>query len=375
MTAPAPSRPRRGAGRDIARAGVALTAAFVGLTAFQAIRSATAATTNSLSVVAGSGATAGSPITAGTSGTLFSLVPPVGASCTGDTATGGYKFSSYMVSGNVDPTTLTFGSAGPILPAGATGYVAPLYANQSPFINKNTGTATVASGPGLLTGLLPFDFSVYAPDASLLFSPGVYNLGYACHKGTAGPTQLDQVWNIQFTFAQAPNDTVAKMSWVLGAVPPTTTTSTTLPPTTTTSTTLPPTTTTSTTLPPTTTTSTTLPPTTTTSTTLPPTTTTSTTLPPTTTTSTTSPPTTTTTSTTLPPTTTTPTTTTVPGGHDDGGEHYCSSRQQAQHDRRPGKQHCSDDGHSSSGDDHSGDQSRRRSELPIVVQIWTLFHL
>ncbi|MEI8238376.1 MAG: hypothetical protein WCI22_03065 [Actinomycetota bacterium] len=166
----------------------------------------------------------GATLTSGGSATEFGLRPPNGAACTGDTATGGYKFSTYMVPAAVDPATLTFDNNGPI--PNATGnptpsaFRQPLYAAGSPIVNKNT---SIDSGSGGLLVNLPL-FSFAGVGFAVGDIPaGSYNVGYACIKGQAGPTQLDKYWNAQITFSANGGDPIGVV-WASGSPPPTTTT-------------------------------------------------------------------------------------------------------------------------------------------------------
>jgi hypothetical protein len=167
----------------------------------------------------------GGTLASGGSATQFGLRPPANAACTGDTASGGYRFSSYMVPASVDPATLTFDNSGPR--PNATGnptpsaFRQPLYATSSPFVNKNTSVAATPGGPGVLTGFPLFDFSVFPAGA---IPAGSYNVGYACIKGAAGPTQLDKYWNTQITFSASGSDPIGVV-WAAGAPTTTTTTS------------------------------------------------------------------------------------------------------------------------------------------------------
>jgi len=138
----------------------------------------------------------GNALTSGGSATSVALTQPVGAACTGDTLAG-YKVQSYMVPASVDPSTLTFNGSGPIPVATGnptpSAFREPLYSTTgTPIINKN-----VAVGTGLLTNLPPINFAVLAASD---IPAGVYNLGYACTIGTAGPTQLDKYWNVKVSF-------------------------------------------------------------------------------------------------------------------------------------------------------------------------------
>ena len=110
-----------------------------------------------------------SPAT-GNSGTTFSLLPPSGSVCPGDSATGGYRWQTFFVASATDPGTLTYNGSGPVAQGGA--FTQPLFSSGTPVINKNTGV-----GDGLITGIPSFSNSLFTPG----FVPaGSYNLGFAC---------------------------------------------------------------------------------------------------------------------------------------------------------------------------------------------------
>ena len=279
---------KRRVARDLARAGTVVSAALFAVSLAQATWlnvsvSAAAINAGAAQVLAVPGSpTAGQPLARGGSATVFALTPPAGASCTGDSTTGGYRVQTYMVPASIDPATLTFGPQGP-LPAGTGASLRqPLFSAGTPVINKTTAVASTAGGPGLLTGLPTISFGLFGASGPQIVPPGLYNLGYACTLGVASATQLDKYWNVQLTFSADPTDVPAGITWVVGVVAPPTTT--TIAPTTTT-TVAPTTTTTTTTIAPTTTTA--APAVTTTTTTAPVVTTTTTTAPVVTTTSTT----------------------------------------------------------------------------------------
>ena len=265
---------KRRVARDLARAGTVVSAALLAVSLAQAAWpnasvSAAAINAGAAQVLVVPGApTAGQPLASGGSATVFALTPPAGASCTGDSTTGGYRVQSYIVPASVDPATLTFGPQGP-LPAGTGASLRqPLFSASTPVINKTTAVASTAGGPGLLTGLPTISFGVFGASGPQIIPPGLYNIGYACTLGVASATQLDKYWNAQLTFSADPTDLPSGITWVVGVVtPPTTTTiaptTTTIAPTTTTiapttTTTIAPTTTT--TVAPTTTTTSTLKP-------------------------------------------------------------------------------------------------------------------
>jgi hypothetical protein len=339
---PVSNPPQSRFARPLVRATAILGAALLTLTVVSAIRtgsraSAAGANAGPLQVLVPPGQpTAGQPLNAGGSGTAFALAPPTGASCTGDSATGGYRVQSYMVPASVNPSTLTFDANGPV-PAGIGANLRlPLFgsAGGSPFVDQTTAVATTPGGGGLLVNLPSFSYAVFAPDGPSFVPPGTYNIGFACTLGIASPTQQDKFWNVQMTFSIAASDLPAGITWIVGTPPPPPTTTTIAP---TTTTTIAPTTTT--TIAPTTTT--TIAPTTTT---IAPTTTT--TIAPTTTTI--APTTTTiapTTTTTVPPTSTT---TTVPGAttttveDEDEDEDANECRPNPQHSGRHSHPHSED---------------------------------
>ena len=267
---------KRRVARDLARAGTVVSAALFAVSLAQATWlnvsvSAAAINAGAAQVLAVPGSpTAGQPLARGGSATVFALTPPAGASCTGDSTTGGYRVQTYIVPAAIDPATLTFGPQGP-LPAGTGASLRqPLFSAGTPVINKTTAVASTPGGGGLLTGLPTISFGLFGASGPQIVPPGLYNIGYACTLGVASATQLDKYWNAQLTFSADPTDVPAGITWVVGVVTPPTTTTTIAP---TTTTTIAPTTTT--TIAPTTTT-TTVAPTTTTTTTAPAVTTTTT---------------------------------------------------------------------------------------------------
>lgn len=231
------SRSWRRTARQLARVGTVVSATMLVVSiaaSFGPGRQVADAATNAggLEVVVPPGtATAGQPLTAGGSATAFALVPPEGAACTGDSATGGYRVQSYMVPASVDPDTLTFGLTGPLPSATGANYRQPLYTSAgSSWVNRTTAVNT-----GLLIGLPILSFEWIGTDGTTVLPAGTYNLGFACTKGTASATQLDKYWNVQFTITAAAGDVPAGLAWsVAASVPTTTTTSTTIGSTTTT---------------------------------------------------------------------------------------------------------------------------------------------
>lgn len=234
------STTRRRVARDLARLATLCSAGMLvfGLAvATEGGRPAAAAAINggSLQILVPSGSpTAGQPLNSGGSATVFAMTPPVGAACSGDTTTDGYKVQSYMVPSTVSPSTLTFDSNGPIPTATGANYRQPMFSSGgTPVINRNTAVTT-----GLLTGLPTMSFSLFGASGPTIVPPGTYNLGFACTLGAAGDTQLDKYWNVQLTFATDNNDSPSKITWAVVGGQSSTTTSTTIAPTSTTTTTV-----------------------------------------------------------------------------------------------------------------------------------------
>ncbi len=204
---------RRRVVRDLGRAGFAVSAAMLVLTLVGGTggqRVVDAATDGgAISVQVATGPSAGQPLTSGGSATIISLRPPSGASCTGDSASGNYRVQSYMVPASVSPNSLKFDAGGPTPQGVGAAYRQPLFTNGTGFINKLTGVATTANGPGLLVNLPPVDFALFAPDGRDIVTPGAYNLGFACTVGTGAAQVLDKFWNVRFTFAGDATDVPA----------------------------------------------------------------------------------------------------------------------------------------------------------------------
>ncbi len=220
-----PSRGRRYA-QQLARAGTALsvTMLVVAVTSFSPGGSVAVAATDAgaVQIVVPPGSpTAGNPLTSGGSATAFALAVPVGAACTGDSATGGYRVQSYMVPETVNPNTLTFGLTGPVPLGSGASFRQPLFTSAgSSWVNKTTAVNT-----GLLTGLPILSFAWVDSGGTTFLPAGTYNVGFACTK-SAG-TELDKYWNTKLTVLAAANDVPSALTWAVPVVAATTTTATT----------------------------------------------------------------------------------------------------------------------------------------------------
>ena len=185
---------RRRVARNLARAGAVVSAAML-VVSLGAGSNASAAGANAgalLLQVPPPDASAGQPLTSGVQTTPFALVPPAGAACSGDSATGGYRVNSYIVPASVDPGTLQFDSNGPSPQVTGANLSEPLFSSSNtPFVNATTAVST-----GQLTGLPPFSFAVFGASGPAVVPAGKYNVGLACTLGPKSPTQEDKYWNV-----------------------------------------------------------------------------------------------------------------------------------------------------------------------------------
>ncbi|MGE3620002.1 MAG: hypothetical protein AB7L84_06020 [Acidimicrobiia bacterium] len=230
------SEKARRIGRVLSQAGAVASAGMLmastwALTGFGASPAAAAAEAGTAQVVHPADGTpeAGQPISGGGTLTAFSILPPLNAACTGDSALGGYRVQSYMVEGDVDPATLTFDAFGPVPNTLGVGFRQPLYTTTSAvFVDASTADASTAGGPGPVINVPGFDLAVFVdlePDSLPL---GVYNLGVACTLGGPSETQLDKFWNVQIEIVEGGEDDPLGIAWtVVEADPGSTTTTTT----------------------------------------------------------------------------------------------------------------------------------------------------
>ncbi len=149
-------------------------------------------------------------VQSGSTASTFNVQLATGSNaCPGDSATGGFRWNSYMVPAAVDPATLTYGTSGPIAPAVGT-FTQPLYSSvNAPLVNKNTAPDTaVVIGVGVVS------FSAYQ------FLPGgvpngTYRIGIVCTKDG----QTERFWQSQVTFVGEPT----AFNWTVDAGSTTTT--------------------------------------------------------------------------------------------------------------------------------------------------------
>ncbi len=204
---------RRRIARDVAGAATVAAAAMLIISCFVAFggqRRADAAAAGTAQVLT----PVGGNLTGGDVNTLFLLRPPSVAACAGDSATGGFRIQSYMISESISPDTLTFNSGGPAPASVGSPFRQPLFSGGNPYVDGNT-----AVGTGALVGIPTFDFTAWAGSYGVDSVPaGSYNVGIACWD-LANQT-LDKYWNAVMTFASSGT----ALTWSTSASSPTTTT-------------------------------------------------------------------------------------------------------------------------------------------------------
>lgn len=215
---------RRKLWRNVCAAGAALSAAMFGVSVVGVLSAG--------ALPAGTAPTAGFAIvpSSGDSATeiSFNLTSPNNA-CPGDSATGDFRWQTYMVPASVDAATLTYNSnSGVIPPAGVT-FAGPMYAftGQDPAINGNTAVST-----GQIINVPTLGFGVYLPGD---VAPGRYKVGFACSKPPAPgqPAATERYWQQIIVVTASATGGPAQFTWAVEA-PSANTTTTTVAPTSTT---------------------------------------------------------------------------------------------------------------------------------------------
>jgi hypothetical protein len=186
-------------------AGVATLAAVASVAPFAGVGAASALTNN--------GQVTLNP-TSGNSATKFQLGFPGTPQCVGDTAAGGYNWSTFMLPQGSSLATTTFTPAGPNQVAGQ--YRASLISAAGDTVAmQSTGIAGGPGQPGIISGIPQFTFEFNLPGE---IPAGAYDVGVACT--TAGGSVVDTYWSRPMTVTV--NTTTggpAQISWAQGAIP------------------------------------------------------------------------------------------------------------------------------------------------------------
>ncbi len=210
--------------RNVCAAGAALSAAMFGVSVIGVLSAG--------ALPAGTTPTSGFAVApaSGDSGAEISFtVSSPNNVCPGDSATGNFRWQTYMVPASVDAATLTYNSASGVIPPAGVTFAWPMYAftGQDPVVNGNTAVST-----GQITNVPSLGFGVYGPGD---VEPGQYKVGLACSKPPAPgqPAATERYWQQTITVTASATGGPGQFTWAVDA-PSTSTTTTTVAPTSTT---------------------------------------------------------------------------------------------------------------------------------------------
>jgi len=143
------------------------------------------------------------------SATGVSLTVGIPANCSGDSATGSYRWQTFFVASSYDVATLTYNASGPV-PVGGV-FAQPLYSAGTPVVNRTTAVGT-PTNPGQIVNIPTFSWSLYPAG----FVPaGTYKVGIACTLSG----QTTDYWQRTVTVTANPSGGPAQFNYAQGAVP------------------------------------------------------------------------------------------------------------------------------------------------------------
>mgnify|MGYP003117744228 CR=1 FL=1 len=153
------------------------------------------------------GAASMSAVSGGGSDEDFSIVLPEGASCPGDSISGDWRISSFMVPAADDPASFTYSSTKPE----GDGRL-PLYQlDTRSFVAGFTAQSEEPGGPGPIVDLPSFTFRLFPPGR---IEPGAYRIGLACTLYN----ETYRYWDTEIELVADPSDQPAQLRWsVVGA--------------------------------------------------------------------------------------------------------------------------------------------------------------
>jgi len=151
------------------------------------------------------------PYTVTGSSTVWGVQLPAGASCPGDTASGGYHVNSFIVPASVDPAALTYQAGLPV--SGSTTYYNLDDTTASPYQLENTAPAVPPAVTGQVQPLPQFEFFKDFRSPVNLAS-GNYLIGFAC-ADTNGNTQA--LWDAPVTLTNTGTASTDSATFTSGA--------------------------------------------------------------------------------------------------------------------------------------------------------------
>lgn len=145
----------------------------------------------------------------GGSATEFTVEPPSGATCPGDSEHDSWRVQTFIVAVTVDPGTIPYGAEWPLLDK-------HMYSLYDTITQPVTDVLTVpnesAGSPGRIDALAPLSFAVF-PVGELV--PGNYRIGIAC-------TLLYETanfWDTEIVISADADDSPGQMTWRLVGAP------------------------------------------------------------------------------------------------------------------------------------------------------------
>jgi hypothetical protein len=139
--------------------------------------------------------------TSGSKTTAFQLDLGANPACPGDSATGGYRWQTFLVPDGTDLEQLTFGSNGPVSPDG--GFASPLFTTfGDAVVNQTTAQAVGGDPAGGIFGIPQFNLDVFSNED---LPSGRYAVGVACTLGPAGSDQVSNIWTTDLRVVGSPS--------------------------------------------------------------------------------------------------------------------------------------------------------------------------
>ncbi len=220
---PAPSTPRRSVSvlGSFARAGFALSAALFGLNLAWALP----ASGDPIDLVNTRGIKISPSFGDSSTEIALTLTSPDNI-CPGDTTTGNFRWTTFMMPVAVDMATMTYNSQGPIAPRGVS-FASPLFSfsDLAPLVDRST-----ADGTARIVGTTTVGFRGFTPGR---VAAGQYKIGYACiqEPSPGRPAITHRFWQFILTITPSPTGGPAQFVWTSETLLPTTTSPTTSAPT------------------------------------------------------------------------------------------------------------------------------------------------
>ena len=149
-------------------------------------------------------------VTHGGAETEFTVRPPAGATCPGDSANDQWRVQSFIIPSTDDPAQIQYGAIGPE-PVG-NGRYALFEVNTEPFVHQLTVRNPVAGMPGVIAAVPPLSFEVIAGQH---IPGGTYRMGIACTY--FGATAL--YWDTDVVLTEGTDNKVGSFRWRLASEP------------------------------------------------------------------------------------------------------------------------------------------------------------